>query len=156
VLSFSSPISRRVLRFTFYRLFFLPCFIISFILFQIDRNSKTTRPITFSLITHSINTMDHHNNPPDEESCIRDGRLRNEPLTDFMDFPPKPPSTLFIKRAVTHEQWSIYVCKREHSCFLMTISIEEATATFGYPSESVFQDYEDLEKNSWQAYEKSN
>jgi hypothetical protein len=31
--------------------------------------------------------MDHHSNPPDEESRIRDGRVRNDSLIEFVDFP---------------------------------------------------------------------
>jgi len=37
----------------------------------------------------------------------------------------------------------------------MSMSIAEATSTLSFPSESSFQNYDDLEKNGWRGYDKS-
>lgn len=81
----------------------------------------------------------------------RDQHIRHDSLTNVVDSLEHNLS----KRAVTSEIWSNYVCKGEKLLALMAMRIDEATNTLGFPSESVFQDYDDLERNSWQAYDKS-
>jgi hypothetical protein len=96
---------------------------------------------------HEIPCTQLSGDPSDEESSVRDRRTRNDLLTDTIDFGFKPPIPHLSKRAVTPQQWSQYVCKGERLRSLMAMTIEKATASLNFQSESAFQDYDNLDKS---------
>ncbi|TLD37918.1 hypothetical protein E2P81_ATG03593 [Venturia nashicola] len=83
-------------------------------------------------------------------------QARKDSLTNTNDHKPLPHHFCHLhKRAVTPQVWSLYVCKGERLLALMAMSIEQATAFLGSPSESTFTTYTDLDTNKWGLYDES-